>query len=627
MSGICGWIGTHHGPTAAAQALRGMAGGLPHAGIGRTEMAAEPGGALCLHGADRDAHWHTERGVHAAIVGYPAWSDADLANAAARSGHAAALVIAYRQHGSELLARLRGAFALAVVDSTRGEGLLAIDRIGIEPLALSILPSGAILFGSTTDAVRRHAAASATVSPQSVFDFFYFVDRIPAPSTIYVEQQKLLPGELIELRRGRVARRRYWRMPYQATSRATSAELQGELIERLRAAVKTSIADEDLARTGAFLSGGLDSSSVVGMLTEIGGGPVRAFSIGFEAEGYDELDYARIAARHYKARHVEYYVTPGDVLSAIEKIATEYDEPFANSSAVPVYYCARLARDNGVDLMLAGDGGDELFAGNTRYTKDRIFDAYGAIPAPLRRGAVEPLVRALPSSSWLGRKARNYVARALMSVPERWSQDNLYATVPAGDVFEPSFLASVDPASPARLMAEMYSDGVAATPLQRMLQLDLRLTLADGDIRKVNRMCRLAGVRVRYPFLDHDLAEFSARVPPALLIAGGRLRDFYKKAARTLLPAEIVEKRKHGFGLPYISFVARHAPLRELAYDTLSAFKRRGIMKPAFIDRSIALHAAGSADGVASAVWDMMVLELWLRRHVDGAALPAVREA
>lgn len=610
MSGICGWSGQTVSSDSAQQVMQRMLEGLPPQDGTRGNDCVLASSALGLRGVPKDSSWHSEPNAAAAITGYPAWTHPDLAETARRAGHAAALLQAFRAYGADLFRHLRGTFSLAVIDG--GDALLAIDRMGVETLAYARRPDGTLVFGTTTDTIVRHPAMSNALNPQSIFDFFYFVDRIPAPRTIYKEQNKLLPGELLLRRNGRIEVRRYWRMPYQAANPAPPRDLHQELLERLRAAVKTTLASDEPHAIGAFLSGGLDSSTVVGMAAGLSDRPVRAFSIGFEAEGFDEMHYARIAATRFRAEHHQYYVKPGDVFDAITRIAQAYDEPFANSSAIPAYYCARLAREHGVELMLAGDGGDELFAGNKRYVEDGIVASYRRIPALLRR-LLEPAIIATASLSPVNRKAARLVERARMTVPKLWSQDNLFGTAAPQEVFEESFLREIDFKSPAALMDEMWRDGPAETPLQRMLQLDLRLTLADSDIRKVNRMCGLAGVRVRYPFLDDELVEFSARIPPQTMMPGGQLRKFYKDAMKGFLPEEILEKRKHGFGLPYMAYVRTYPPMRDLAYAALAKFRERGIMRRAFIDKAMSIHSSGAESAIASAIWDMVILELWLQ--------------
>lgn len=263
--------------------------------------------------------------------------------------------------------------------------------------------------------------------------------------------------------------------------------------------------------------------------------------------------------------------------------------------------------------MLAGDGGDELFAGNKRYAEDGIFDHYGKLPSALRAGLLEPLAARLGSVKNLGLSGKvvRYVEHAKKSVPERMA-DNLFRVLDPREVFAADVLRDIDQAAPQALAASIYDAPADASKVQRMMQLDLRVTLADSDLRKVLRMCELAGVRARFPFLNDDLAEFSASLPGTLLMEGGKLRQFYKSAMRGFLPDAIINKKKHGFGLPYLSFMNSHEPLRELVCDSLTGLKTRGYFRRDFLDELIDRARHGSLTGNQTAAWDLLVLELWL---------------
>ena len=403
----------------------------------------------------------------------------------------------------------------------------------------------------------------------------------------------------------------------------TQETLGPELFDRMQTSVRRQIDGEAPGRIGAFLSGGLDSSTVVGLLAGAGAGQAKTFTITYDDGEFDESEYARIAAQHFGTDHHEYRLTPDDVCDTITAITEIYDEPFGNSSAVPTFHCARFAREAGVELMLAGDGGDELFAGNSRYIEDRVFRHYSRIPRFLRSGLIEPMLAVAPTSlggSFL-RKARNYVAAARLPIAARMTGSTTLLRTSLGEIFTSDFLAEIDPRQPEQLVVDMFDDPTSATELQRCLAVDMRLTLADSDLRKVNRMCEAAGIRVRYPMLDDDLVAFSARVPERLLLGNGELRQFYKQAFSRFLPNEIITKKKHGFGLPFIDFVRSHPPLRDLARDSLSALKKRGYFRPAYID---SLTGAGGDASFGGITWDLMILELWLEKHTNVAT--AARE-
>ncbi|HXV76645.1 MAG TPA: asparagine synthase C-terminal domain-containing protein, partial [Candidatus Polarisedimenticolaceae bacterium] len=321
--------------------------------------------------------------------------------------------------------------------------------------------------------------------------------------------------------------------------------------------------------------------------------------------------------------HHEYYLEPADVVALIPRVAEIYSEPFGNESVVPAYHCARMANELGIRVLLGGDGGDELFAGNERYATQKIFDLYRRVPSPLRRGLLEPVVTHFPAggSIWPVRKARGYIAKARMRMPDRTQIYNYMERFGADTVFQPDFLAEVDVDEPRRLLRESY-DGVRAdSMLNRCLAMDLRFTLADNDLPKVSRMAELEGVRVCYPLLDDELIDFAARLPPELKLRRLELRWFFKHALRDFLPEEIIRKTKHGMGMPFGLWLETYAPLQELVRDSLDALKRRDIVRPAFVDQVSEMHRNEHAVYYGVMIWLLVQLEQWLRCHDDGSGV------
>jgi len=394
MSGLCGWFGGGEAFDPRATLDR-MTSALPRHGSIRTYAASGQGFALALNAHPLEGSFAEEPGMVAAVEGYPQWSDPALGQIARAEGHARALMAAYRRRGSAALEALRGSFACAVLDTAKHEALCAIDRFGIATLCHAQPSPDLVVFGSTTDAVRAHPQVGATIEAQAIFDYLFFVDRLAAPTTIYREQRKLAPAQFLAVARGVTTIGDYWRMPYEAKGRVNKAAAGEELKQRLRAAVQQSLGDEAPGAVGTFLSGGLDSSSVVGMAARLLPGKLKTFTIGFPIEEFNEAPYAEIAARHFETQHETYYLRAEDVVDILLKSVEIYDEPFANSSFVPAYHCARVAKAAGVEVMLAGDGGDELFAGNKRYADDQVYYFYARLPRLLRRGMLEPLTQRL----------------------------------------------------------------------------------------------------------------------------------------------------------------------------------------------------------------------------------------
>lgn len=580
---------------------------------GACTMSARSGGlaAWSPHGS---ASLHEADGLMVAVEGRPYWRSGTLAALSKDQSPAAALATAYRHSDLKALEEMHGPFALAIIDQQKNQALLAIDRLGIRPLCYAQpdnqQPSGQLVFGSTTDSVIAHPAVSRTIDPQAIFNYL-FCHMVPSPGSIYQGVSKLLPGQYIMFRDNQITEGFYWELKYQEEENMPLAGLSSRFRQLLRDSVQRTLSAE---KTGAFLSGGTDSSTVTGVLTEVSGTPAQTYSMGFAAEGFDEIEYARITAKHFSSHTHEYYVTAQDVVNAIPLVAQTYDEPFGNASAVPTYYCAKLAREDGVHVMLAGDGGDEIFGGNARYAKQKIFEFYNRIPRAMRHGLIEPVAFALPGVGPL-QKLQSYIRQAQVPLPDRLESYNFLHRTPAVDVFVSDFLRQINQDHPVEHMREVYQRAQATSPVNRMMYLDLQQTLADNDLRKVNRMCELAGIEVRYPLLDEDIVEFAARIRPELQVKGVKLRYFFKEALRDFLPPETITKTKQGFGLPFGVWMNTHAPLRELACDSLKSFQQRGYIKPAYLDQLIEQHRAGHASYYGVMIWVIMMLEQWLQTH------------
>jgi asparagine synthase (glutamine-hydrolysing) len=546
-----------------------------------------------------------QRRLRACGGGSPRLRDGNAAGA-----ELAELARALRARGTAALADIGGDFALACWDAHSGSGLLAIDRIGVHQLVYG-RAGNALVFASTLDMLTGHPGIARTLSPQGVFDYvFYHVS--PGPQTIFQGLQRVPPGHSVAFGpQGASAPRPYWSMQFAEDHRTDQATLEQQFIAVVQGAVQEAA---DGASTGAFLSGGTDSSTVSGMLGRVSGEPARTFSIGFDVQGYDEMEYARIAARHFGCEHHEYYVTPQNVVDAVPRIAGSYDQPFGNASAVPTYYCAKFAREHGVTRLLAGDGGDELFGGNERYAKYHLLSLYQRVPSPLRRAIVEPLLLSVPGTDKvpLVKKLRSYVEQARPPMPQRYASYNLLMYLGNDNVFTPEFLAEVDIAHPQHLLAEAHAPFADASLVNQMLGIDLRFTLADGDLPKVTHMCELAGMDVAYPFLDDRVVAFSGRLTARQKLRGTTLRWFFKRALRDFLPPAVLTKQKHGFGLPVGSWLVGHQPLFDLAADSIGGLRHRRIVKPQFIDELLGTRLREHPAYFGTMAWVLMMLGLWL---------------
>lgn len=612
MNGIFGWTGT---PVAREQGLAWLAAmgeaGMQPAGA---ETAGEWAGR-CAAGVNRQplpASVGRDDTRLAALHGRIVWPDAQLQALAGERGMAAALLAAHSRWGDDTPIRLGGTFSLAILDLASGDALLAIDRLGVRTLCLGVR-NGCLVFGSSADQVTAHPWIDPRVSLQAIYDYLY-AHMVPSPGTIYEGIEKLLPGERAVWRNGKLVRAFYWRMQYSVGTREDEAALGDEFRRLLLEATRSALGDTPHAEAAAFLSGGTDSSTIAGMLTRVAGASADSYSIGFDAEGFDEMEYARIAVRHFGLKPHEYYVTPEDVLQTVPLIATTYDEPFGNASALPTLLCARRAAEDGKSIVLAGDGGDELFGGNARYAKQKVFEWYWRLPARLRSAVVEPIARALPANGPAAlRKTRSYVEQARIPLPRRLETYNLIERETPSAVFASDFLAEVDTDRPARIAADAYMRAAAQSPVDRMMHLDLKVTLADSDLRKVTRMCELAGIEVRFPFLDERLVAFSGRLTPEQKVRGTQLRHFFKHALRDFLPPEILRKTKHGFGLPFGPWMRTNRALEQMAFDSLVGLQGRGWIRPEFIRSLRDAHRTGHAAYFGVTIWVAMVLEQWLQ--------------
>jgi len=557
-----------------------------------------------------DGQWSAQGQVIGCVAGSLDWLSVEIADVQSKRGPAEALVHAYQTHGRQFLDLIGGRFALAVWDRDEQSLLLAVDRFAQVPLYWSAPSPGHLVFGPTATAVNTLRDRAPELNLQAVFDYLYF-HMVPGPDTVFVGVRKLMAAHALVLDGDGVRTFRYWQPDFREQSDDSMRDASEEMLGLLSSSINRLARGADV---GAFLSGGLDSSTVAGLLAQQVEQP-PTYSIGFDAEGYDEIAYARAASDKFDTRFHTYYVTPSDVCTALPKIAAAYDEPFGNSSALPAYFCARLARADGRERLLAGDGGDELFAGNERYQKQAVFERYHRLPGWLRSFVLEPLVAHLPSGLPKSDKARSYIRQANVPLPDRLQTYNFMNRLGVAEICSPELLDAVDLEHPVLLERAIYQAPGEASQLNRMLYLDWHHTLADNDLKKVNRMCQLAGIEVEYPMLDDRLVEFSTRVSSGRKMYRGQLRGFYKHAVRGLLPETIINKRKQGFGLPFGVWMAQDQALQALAAEALDSLRARHFIRPAFLDRLIDLHRAQHAGYYGEMVWILVILAMWLDTH------------
>jgi asparagine synthase (glutamine-hydrolysing) len=496
---------------------------------------------------------------------------------------------------------------LAVPCAT-SQSAIGVDRFALHSLCYRVV-DGELRFADRADTLTD---TSTEIDPQAIFDYLYF-HVIPSPRTIYKGIYRLPPGHTAMMHNGQVKVTQTWVPQFDEQRDPSFNALKAEFLQLLQDAVSAQL---DGTKPACFLSGGTDSSTVAGMMALVSGKTPASYSIGFDAQGYDEMEYARLAARHFKTEHHEYYVTPDDLVRSIADVAASYDQPFGNSSALPSYYCAKMAKDDGVSKILAGDGGDELFGGNTRYAKQRVFGWYDGIPAGLRKGLLEPVssldvIDKIP----LVRKAASYVNQAKVPMPDRMMTYNLLFRLGVHEVLTPQMLAQVDQNDPDRQQRAVWAEAQTDSLVNRMLAFDWRYTLADCDLPKVIGTTALAGLTVGFPMLDERLVEFSLKLPTSYKLKGLKLRWFFKEALRGFLPDEILVKKKQGFGLPFGVWANTHPALRKLATDSLHSLAQRGVVRADFIETLLTERLPEHPGYYGEMVWILLMLEQWLAKH------------
>lgn len=500
---------------------------------------------------------------------------------------------------------VQGDFAVAM-RLADGRYFLAVDRFSTQTLCYRI-DGDRLAFGLRADEL---AIDRNDLDEQALLDYLYF-HVIPSPRTVFRNVMRLPPGHYAVFDHGSLTVAPYWTPRFTQTPRPSFNALRVEFHHLLQNAVARQL---DGSAPACFLSGGTDSSTVAGMIGRVAGTPAATYSIGFEAEGYDEMEYARLAAKHFGAKHHEYYVTPTDLVASVGKVAASFDQPFGNSSAVPAYYCAMQAKEDGVTRLLAGDGGDELFGGNSRYAIQKVFGGYSLVPGAVRQVLLEPFF----GMSWVGRtrllrKGTGYITQAKTPLPERLQTFNLLRRLGYADVLTPEFLHRVDLDAASRQQRTVWDSARSPNEIDMHLAYDWRYTLAESDLPKVRGATALAGIDVGYPMLDDDLLAFSMQLPAEYKLKGFKLRWFFKEALRGFLPDEILTKKKQGFGLPFGVWMAKNPALKALAEDSVRSFAGRGIVSPDFSRRLIETYLPLHPQYYGTMVWILMMLEQWLQ--------------
>ena len=520
------------------------------------------------------------------------------------------IVHAYEEWGEAAFGRFRGMFGIALWDQPRRTLLLARDRAGIKPLHY-VERAGRLYFGSEIKSLIAAGAVDLRLNLNALDHYLAFL-YTPRDASIFEGVCKLPPGHYLRWRDGGAEVRQYWQIGATESFRGTEQEAAEALRHVLADAVRSHMVSD--VPLGAFLSGGVDSSAVVGLMAEASPRPVQTFSIGFDEPRFDELDHARTVARHFGTDHHEFLVRP-DGLSILDTLVSHFDEPFADSSAIPTWYVSEIARRH-VTVVLSGDGGDELFGGYDRYLPHRRVTQFDRIPLPgLRKiaGAIWPkLPHGVTGKNFLRHVAKNDHARYIDSVAMFQADERL--ALYTNDVRS-------ELAADSESVLERHFERFASLPLHsRMMRLDFETYLPEDVLTKVDRMSMAHSIESRVPLLDNDVIEFAATLPAPFKIAKGRRKHVLKEAVRPLLPPHILDRRKQGFGIPL--GVWFQGGLTDLFSDVLESprCRQRGYFEPSFVTRLVREHLAGQRDHTLR-LWQLLVFELWHRQYIDGNAV------
>jgi asparagine synthase (glutamine-hydrolysing) len=602
---MCNTI-VHRGPDDEGIYARGPAG----LGMRRLSIIDVSGGHQPIHNEDQTI-WVVYNGE---IYNFP-----ELRAGLEQKGHkfythsdTEVIVHLYEDLGAGCVKKLRGMFALAVYDERKQSLLLARDRLGKKPLHYA-LDGGRLYFGSEIKAILAVAPHLSEIDPEGVLQFFYF-DYIPDPHTAYQRIRKLPPGHLLEFEHGKVRVEKYWDLPEYGTNQISSEEeCLEEMERRLAEAVRIRLISE--VPLGALLSGGVDSSIVVALMARATSSPVKTFSIGFENQDFSELQHARVVAKRFGTDHHEMVVKP-DLWETLQKLTGMMEEPFGDSSMVPTYHVSTMARKH-VTVALAGDGGDELFAGYDRYVVNLNRRYFDYIPGWIGRQYRSHVFGNLPGSlrgrklSWnLSLQSRDRYLDGVSFLPPN-REKALFSRE-----YQEFASRLHDPFQPFR---DYYDHGSGNDPLSRLLYLDTKTYMTADVLAKVDRMSMAASLEVRAPILDHEFVEWVTSLPSKWKYRNGKTKYVLKKLAeRVGVPRELLDRRKQGFALPLVHWMRQDMKnkLHQILLDPKSL--QRGYFNPDAVRAIVEEHISGKRDR-AGVLWQLLVFELWHRNFLEAA--------
>lgn len=523
------------------------------------------------------------------------------------------LLHGYRQWGESFVKRLRGMFAIALWDVAQRKLLLVRDRVGKKPLYYHF-DGRRLLFGSELKAVIADATVPRELDPAAL-DAYCSFGYVPSPLSIYKSVRKLLPAHLAIITQQGMSQRSYWDLDMREEPAAVNEERACEELQEVfdEAVRLRMISDVPL---GAFLSGGIDSSAVVASMSLQGDGtPVKTAAIGFDDKRFNELEFARIVANRYQTDHREFVVRP-DALGIIEKMVWHFDEPFADSSALPTWYVCEMARRQ-VTVALSGDGGDENFAGYAaRYGMNRFEEGIRAkIPGVVSRGFLNPLAKIYPRADFLPRPLRlkNFLNNLALSQAEAYFRDMSFYFKPEQKsfLFNPDFLAQLHPEKTQEVLGRHFSANPNPDPVTRVQYVDIKSYLPEDILVKVDRMSMAHSLEVRAPILDHKVMECAARMPSSLKLHENQSKYIFKKMNEKRLSADILYRKKQGFCVPLDTWI--RGEFQEMTRDVLFSAGMSEYFNQSCIEQLWVRHQSGRENN-GTPLWGLLMLGLWMRQ-------------
>src|SRR3989440_7748254 len=524
-----------------------------------------------------------------------------------------AIVHAYDQYGADCPRHLRGMFAFAIWDQRTKELFLARDRVGKKPILYAHF-NGKLIFGSEFSALLLHPDVGRDVDMEAIHHYLSFM-CVPAPLTAYRAIRKLEPGHSLRWRDGEIRIEQYWQPDFSKKIDISEQEAGERAIEILRDAVKVRLMSE--VPLGAFLSGGIDSSAVVALMSQESSEPVKTFSIGFEEQDFSELHHARRVAEHVGAEHHEFVVRP-DAMEVLPVLVEHYGEPYADSSAVPTYYVARETRRH-VTVALNGDGGDECFAGYERYAAMNLARTYDVVPAIVRSG-VGNIARALPAFQSRAnplRKAQRFAAVAAMSPVQRYLRwISSFDDQAKADLYSEDFRQQTAGFRSASIIEPWFAKANGAGIVDATLLTDTMTYLPNDLLVKMDIASMSVSLEARSPFLDHHLMEFAASLPEKLKLRRLKTKYLLKRVLKQIVPEENLTRSKMGFGVPIGQWF--RGVMLPFLRETLLSEKAlaRGLFQPDKVRELIDQHLAFKDDH-SHRLWTLLMLELWFQRFID----------